>query len=213
MRENFGAQADYLVWGTADEEAYRDADIGWICQGRLYLQGPYHPLQSLHTYFFAVTRRGEFAMRPDGQAEFVMIVPQHYDQKEQVGASAYLQVPLLAISFLHCKNVAVSDVVPPPKLARAQEKKYGVPKVTYKVLDIKPMRRVLDDEGGMARGRSTQQALHIVRGHFKTFDEHPLFGKHRGMFWWPMTARGAAEGGITAKSYRVSVPPEATAPK
>jgi Bacterial regulatory proteins, tetR family len=128
------------------------------------------------------------------------------------GATSYLEVPLLAISFLHCKNVGVSDVVPPPKLARAQERRYGIPKVTYKSLDIRPMRRVLEEEGGMGRGRSSQQALHIVRGHFKTFDDHPLFGKHRGMFWWPMSARGSSDRGLTAKSYRVSVPPDAVPP-
>jgi hypothetical protein len=81
------------------------------------------------------------------------------------GATSYLEVPLLAISFLHCKNVGVSDVVPPPKLARAQERRYGIPKVTCKILDIRPMRRVLEEEGGMGRGPSSQQALHIVRGH------------------------------------------------
>jgi hypothetical protein len=56
----------------------------------------------------------------------------------------------------------------------------------------------------MARGRTAQQALHMVRGHFKHFDDHPLFGKHRGMFWWPMTLRGSSDAGITAKSYEVS---------
>ena len=94
--------------------------------------------------------------------------------------------------------------MPPPKLARAQERKYGVPKVTFKTLDIQPMRRVLDDHGGMARGHTAQQAMHIVRGHFKHFDDHPLFGKHRGMFWWPMSLRGTSDAGITAKSYEVS---------
>ena len=113
-------------------------------------------------------------------------------------------MPLLATCFLHCNNVRVTDVVPPAKLAHAQERKYGVPKVTFKTLDIQPMRRVLDEHGGMARGHTAQQALHLVRGHFKHFDDHPLFGKHRGMFWWPMTVRGSSNAGITAKSYEVS---------
>jgi hypothetical protein len=129
--------------------------------------------------------------------------PAHLEIRRS-GASAYLHVPLLATCFLHCNNVRVTDVVPPPKLARAQERKYGVPKVTFKTLDIQPMRRVLDDHGGVARGHTAQQAMHTVRGHFKHFDDHPLFGKHRGVFWWPMSLRGTSDAGITAKSYEVS---------
>jgi hypothetical protein len=52
--------------------------------------------------------------------------------------------------------------------------------------------------------RPLNRALHIVRGHFKHFDDHPLFGIDRGMFWWPMSASGSSDAGLTAKSYEVS---------
>ena len=36
-----------------------------------------------------------------------------------------------------------------------------------------------------------RQALHICRGHFKTFtDIAPLFGKLRGTYWWADHIRG-----------------------
>jgi hypothetical protein len=203
-----GPYASSLVWGTADQEAYEQADVGWLCYGMVILEAPHREPRLLNTVYFAVSRQGEIVARPDGEAELLVNVPddgnpEHLELRRS-GASAYLHVPLLATCFLHCNNVHVADVVPPAKLARAQERRYGVPKVTFKVLDIQPMRRVLDEHGGMARGHTAQQALHIVRGHFKHFDDHPLFGKHRGMFWWPMSVRGNSDAGITAKSYEVS---------
>jgi hypothetical protein len=206
--ELFGPYASSLVWGAADPEAYEQGGVGWLCYAMVILEAPHREPKLLNTAYFAVSRQGEIVVRPDGEPELVVSIPDDGDpahlELRRGGASAYLHVPLLATCFLHCNNVRLSDVVPPPKLARAQERKYGVPKVTFKTLDIQPMRRVLDDHGGMARGHTAQQALHIVRGHFKHFDDHPLFGKHRGMFWWPMSLRGNTDAGITAKSYEVS---------
>ena len=204
----FGPYADSLVWGMADADVYEQANVGWLCYALVTFEAPHHEPKVVHGAYFAVSRQGEIVCRADGEPELVVSVRPERDparlQLRRSGASAYLHVPLLAICFLHCRNVQVAEVVPPAKLARAQERKYGVPKVTFKTLDIQPMRRVLDDHGGMARGRTAQQALHMVRGHFKHFDDHPLFGKHRGMFWWPMTVRGSSDAGITAKSYEVS---------
>src|SRR5262245_66167528 len=49
---------------------------------------------------------------------------------------AQLMFPaLLAISFMHCKNVKVQECVPPEKLSLSHQKKYGQPLVRYHVLD------------------------------------------------------------------------------
>jgi hypothetical protein len=208
LSELFGSEASSLVWGTADPEAYERANVGWLCYAMVIFEAPHREPKLLNTVYFAVSRQGEIVVRPNGRPELVVNIPDDGDpthlEIRRSGASAYLHVPLLATCFLHCNNVRVTDVVPPSKLARAQERKHGVPKVSFKILDIQPMRRILDDDGGMARGHSAPQAMHIVRGHFKHFDDHPLFGKHRGMFWWPMSLRGTSDAGITAKSYEVS---------
>jgi hypothetical protein len=110
---------------------------------------------------------------------------------------------LLTISFMHCKNVDVVRVDPPPKLSRRAARQRGNPLTSYYVLDIQPMRRVLDTEGE-AQARGLRHALHICRGHFKTFtEEAPLFGRHVGTYWWEAQARGTTEMGVIEKDYRV----------
>jgi hypothetical protein len=49
-----------------------------------------------------------------------------------------------------------------------------------------------------------KQALHICRGHFKDYRQSGLFGRHKGVFWWDMAARGSAEQGIVDKDYRIA---------
>jgi hypothetical protein len=54
------------------------------------------------------------------------------------------------------------------------------------------------------RRRGLVHALHICRGHFKTFTEDaPLFGKRVGTYWWASQVRGKAEEGVVEKDYRV----------
>lgn len=116
-----------------------------------------------------------------------------------------LLVPvLLGISFTHCKNVTLVDA--PDRRTRQQirrDERAGVEPVRFKTLDIRPMRKVLEDEG-QAATVGMQRALHICRGHFATYSpDKPLFGKHAGTFWVPAHVRGNADRGVVAKDYRV----------
>jgi hypothetical protein len=171
----FGPYADSLVWGTADQDVYQRLDVGWLCYTMVIFEPPHREPRVLNSAYFAVTRQGEIVCPADGEPALVVTVPPETDRARlelrRSAASAYLHVPLLATCFLHCNNVRVTDVVPPTKLARAQERKYGVPKVTFKTLDIQPMRRVLDEHGGMARGHTAQQALHMVRAGYMLADK------------------------------------------
>ena len=117
-----------------------------------------------------------------------------------------LVVPaLLTISLLHCTNVKTETVVPPPKLSRKHEKRHGRPLVRYQVLDVEPMRRILDEHGATDTG--LRHALHISRGHFKVFTEDaPLFGKHTGTYWWSPHIRGDAAEGVNVNDYRIQTP-------
>lgn len=73
----------------------------------------------------------------------------------------------------------------------------------YHVLDIKPIRRLIDSYRRGDRG-DLRRALHICRGHFKTFSpDAPLLGRAVGTFWWGPQIRGSREEGIVLKDYRV----------
>lgn len=117
---------------------------------------------------------------------------------------AQLMFPvLLTISFMHCKNVELRPVTPPEKLSRKYEKKHGHGLVRYHVLEIEPIRRILDKYRRGAPG-DLRRALHICRGHFKTFSpDAPLMGRHVGTYWWEPHVRGLKEAGIVLKDYRV----------
>lgn len=107
----------------------------------------------------------------------------------------------LANAFLGCSNVTIRDET--PHLTR-QQRRHGPPAVTYKVLDIAPMTRILHDEGGIERN-GLKKALHICRGHFAHYGpDAKLFGKYEGTFWHPMHTRGSADRGVVVKDYKVS---------
>lgn len=110
----------------------------------------------------------------------------------------------LAICFMHCSNVQVQDHPPKESHKRKHQKLYGRPPVVYKTLNITPMRRVIRSQGGPTCG--LKQALHIMRAHFKRFEEKPLFGKHKGMWWWESQVRGRLHHGYIKKTYEVHSP-------
>ncbi len=115
---------------------------------------------------------------------------------------------LLTISFLHCKNVTVSQVTPPEKLSQKYRRRHGMGLTRYHVLEIRPLKRVLEAHR-IGSGGSFRAALHICRGHFKTFTpDAPLLGRHTGTYWWAAQVRGSKEEGVVLKDYRVAAPSE-----
>lgn len=110
---------------------------------------------------------------------------------------------LFALSLMHCRNVTVRTVDPPAALAKKAARHHGRPLTRYHVLDIAPMREVLDGKGE-AKRRGLRHALHLCRGHFKTFTpDAPLFGRHVGQYWWADHARGNKQNGNIDKDYRL----------
>jgi hypothetical protein len=107
----------------------------------------------------------------------------------------------LALSFMHCQNVRRTRVEPGRWLQQTARR--GRPYVTYDVLEIGPMRQVMETEGGLSHN-GLPKALHICRGHFATYTlEKPLFGKLVGRFWVPMHVRGSAERGVAIRDYEI----------
>lgn len=112
---------------------------------------------------------------------------------------------LFAFSLLHCKNVDRVEHRPAEKMSNRHRKRTGRPLTRYWTLDVGAMRRVLETDGDVQRS-GLRHALHICRGHFKTYTpDAPLFGQHVGTYWWPAVARGDKTAGEVVKDYRVRV--------
>lgn len=113
---------------------------------------------------------------------------------------------LLAISFLHCRNVEMKQHAPDGPRKKRYLACHGIEPVRFWTLEIQAMQEVLRREGGMGVGTGLQHALHICRGHFRTYQDRGLFGKYKGTFWVPMHLRGTTEEGVVRKDYRIMGP-------
>lgn len=121
------------------------------------------------------------------------------------GVAMCFYIQLWAFSFMNCKNVSMIENIPPEKLSKKHQKRYGSPMSRYYTIGIKPMmgRRSSGDQGGEHHAPS----LHIRRGHFKVFTEDkPLFGRHVGTYWWDAAVVGRKEAGQVSKDYEVITP-------
>lgn len=115
---------------------------------------------------------------------------------------------LLAVSFMHCKNVEMVEHGPGTRPAGARNRRG--PRIKFYTLQIDPMKKVLRTEGH-SDTTGLKKALHICRGHFAHYtDEKKLFGKYTGTFWRPMHTRGSVEHGKVIKDYAVNAPTEPT---
>lgn len=112
---------------------------------------------------------------------------------------------LLGISLMHCRNVKQREFEPSRALSKKHRKRTGRDLVRYHVLEIEPMKQVLQSEGS-ADSAGLKRALHLCRGHFRTYEEKPLFGKIRGTFWIPQHLRGDKAEGMVLKDYELDAP-------
>lgn len=109
----------------------------------------------------------------------------------------------MAISLMHCKNVELVDKPVSRQYRRMMERK-GEPITQYKTLVIEPFKKQVRNEARESGQNEIERALHICRGHFRTYSEDkPLFGKISGTFWIPMHVRGNAGVGTVEKDYKV----------
>jgi hypothetical protein len=116
---------------------------------------------------------------------------------------APLDVCLLTISFLHCKNVELIERG--PGISKNYKRNRHKSNVRYHVLAIEPMKKVLRMEG-QSESTGIKRALHICRGHFKDFSKgHGLFGRYTGIYWWNSQVRGSLSEGIVNKDYSISL--------
>lgn len=110
---------------------------------------------------------------------------------------------LFATTFSHCNNVEYYDKSHPKSLQKANKKRGKIPQETYRVLDIGGLKKQAKSESNSSQGELST-ALHICRGHFKTYtEEKPLFGKITGTVWCPPHQRGTIDQGKINKEYNI----------
>lgn len=98
-----------------------------------------------------------------------------------------------SFAFMHCKNVIVRDDAMPDALAKKFRRKHGRAPVTFKTLEIVPLRQFVRGQQRPPGARSDDRALSICRGHFKDYRKNGLFGKAKGIFWWDQHLAGTAD--------------------
>jgi hypothetical protein len=194
------------------------AENRWVCEGFLFIANSKGDVTAFGHFAWPVQADGSIGMKERMGEERAPIAfgPLTRDPARILSITqgmtgehtSFLHVSFLAISFSHCRNVELLDVSPSDRLAHAQYKRAGIPKVAYKVLEIDPMRRVIQHAQQSQKRRfgnevKTSRALHIVRGHFADYRQRGLFGRHRGIYWWDQQLRGTADAGRVEKAYRI----------
>lgn len=118
-------------------------------------------------------------------------------------AHAYGNPLFLAVCFMHAKNATLTARHPDRTLNRRREQRGHKPLLSYKVLEVGPIRRVLEaSRQAHEKGTDIQLALHRCRGHFKTYTSAaPLLGRHVGTYFWEEQVRGHGRHAIR-KEYR-----------
>ena len=128
-------------------------------------------------------------------------------QQAAMDLSFAARVAMATLCLLGCRNISVKTFETTPRVYYEEHHRHKLPR--YHVIDIEPMRQKFRDANGGKDGISLAKALHICRGHFKNFDDKPLFGKLTGTYWWQPHVRGTAEAGIVEKDYRIKLGSEA----
>lgn len=206
---NDGGRLKPFVSGGADRvgallEATRTpGESGWVMRATVLWSIDGHAYWSGLVFGFPINKDGSLAKDPivAGHQEAIAGM----DMARAMNYPGHLFPVALAISLMHCKNIVIKTVAPPEKLSKKHNKKHGVGLSRHLTIEINPMKEVLKTEGG-AETVGLQRALSICRGHFKSYNDRPLFGRLKGTFWWPQHARGSAELGVIDKSYSVTNP-------
>lgn len=190
-------------------------DVRWRVQAAIYMEPiPFRIVGPILQVRFDVdsdgrSNRESIAMAIPGK---VQNLASEYCWDEKAGKIVITQEArmavtplLLTICFMNCKNVTLETVRPERNMPKQFKRRKTMPYTEYKILDIRPMHSILRNEGKVHEV-GLKKALHVCRGHFKTYTpDSPLFGKVEGTFWWGNFARGSGPARVI-KDYRVHAP-------
>lgn len=104
----------------------------------------------------------------------------------------------MTMALMNCKNIATELHGPTRQQRRHQERCGALPLVSWHLLKLRQSAR-----SASKGGTGEPLALHWVRGHFKRYDEHPLFGSRKGAYWWSPHLAGRADR-VVLKDYEVT---------
>jgi hypothetical protein len=117
----------------------------------------------------------------------------------------WLHPALLAVSFLHCKNVKLVDEECPKPLAKKYHARTGVWPTPYHTLEIEPLKAILRSQG-RSHEVGAAKAMHICRGHFRDYREgRGLFGRYKQLVWTPAVVRGTKGEKAAPREIRIKV--------
>lgn len=196
-----------------DQPMQLGGKVRWVMEGCIYIElsGHRRPLEGCSWMHAAVGPDGAPPKLLGGRPALLFgtdaALEEHLQQMAWLMHS--LTLPLfLAITFMHCHNVPLLARDPPRKLQRKHRKATSGDLTRYHVLDIDHARHVLSTEG-RADEVGLRRALHIARGHFRTYtpERGGPFGRRITQpvtVWIPQHARGKATAGRVEKDYSVS---------
>ena len=101
------------------------------------------------------------------------------------------------LALANARNITIEEVVPPVPLSKKWKAKTGNGLVTYS-------RILLPRTAGPSGSHGSSgdvEPLERIKGHLKTYDKDPLFGKIRGTWWWEPHVRGDATAGVRSHDY------------
>lgn len=134
---------------------------------------------------------------------------------ETAGFENLIHPAMMAIDMMHARNARIVDVQPPPKLAKANLKRTGVPTVSWKTIVILPFseRKLLTEDAQTQTGTGSRP-WQIVPGHYAHYGvvgpggwlRGKLFGRVSGRFWIPEHEAGNEAAGIVVKDYKMADP-------
>jgi len=205
-----GARVGWLVITVPVADAKGEgipAEAKWICMADHFygwgagndrlIEGPHGAM------VFPIDGKGQ-AMEPPCMHTFTRgTAEDEHMAKCMMGG---LNVVLLTLSFLHCKNVKIVDNPVPPKLAKRYAERHGGHRPTaHKTLVIEPLKEVLRRVGGSQKN-GIAKAMHICRGQFWDYREGPgLFGKLNMLVWHEAHVRGTKGKRPAARELKVKL--------
>lgn len=125
--------------------------------------------------------------------------------EEDEFAMVHLSLPVMwAIGLMNCRNVHTVEVRPEPRRTKKQRRPRRAG-VSYHTIVLPSVRYSATAAVNPERGSLSDQPLHMVRGHTKTYTaEAPLLGKHVGTYWWGYQVRGSKENGEIISDYQMA---------
>lgn len=126
-------------------------------------------------------------------------------RSERPNLIGYVTPALMSIGLMNCRNVGLENVVTPYKVRAKREAKTGRPPLRFTRIKLPASARQATTMNGVKAAAGETQPLHLVRGHFKTYNgDAPLFGKFTGTWWWAWQARGDQTQGVHVPTYEIA---------